>query len=149
MIDIYQIEQGDNLYQIADRFNTTVEEIIKQNNINYPEEISVGTRLVIPQEKEQYFNTYTVEQGDSLYKIAKKYNLNPELLAAFNGLNYDDYIYPNQELMIPKSGYSYYLTADGDTLASVVDTFKGSYDKLLKENKTIYLLPGQLIVNKK
>ena len=105
--------------------------------------------MLIPQEKEQYFNIYTVEKGDSLYKIAKEYNINSELLAAFNGLNYDDYIYPNQEIMIPKKGYSYYLTAKGDTLNGVIDIFKSNKDKLLKENSTIYLLPGQLIVNKK
>ena len=149
MMDIYQIEDGDSLRSIAGRFNTTVDEIIKKNNLSYPDELVIGMRLVIPQDKEAYYNIYTVEKGDSLYKIARKYNINPELLAAFNGLNFDDYIYPNQEIMIPKNGYSYYLTAEGDTLQTVIDTFNSDHDKLLKENTTIYLLPGQLIVNKK
>ena len=129
--------------------NSKVEDILKENNISYPEELMMGTRLVIPQKKESYYNTYTVEKGDNLYKIAKKYNINPELLAAFNGLNYDDYIYPNEQIMIPKNGYSYYLTAEGDTLDTIIDVFNSNQDKILKENKTIYLLPGQLIVNKK
>lgn len=149
MIDIYQIEEGDSLNSVAERFNTSIEQILSQNNISYPEEIEIGTRLVIPQEKESYFNTYTIEKGDTLYKIAREYNLNPELLAAFNGLNLDDYIYPNQEIMIPKKGYSYYLTAEGDTLNGVIDIFQSNKEKLLSENSTIYLLPGQLIVNKK
>ena len=149
MIDIYQIQENDSLKEIAERFNTTVKDILEKNNICYPEEIRVGMRIVIPQAKEQYFNTYTVMKGDSLYKIARKYNINPELLAAFNGLNFDDFIYPNEQIMIPKSGYSYYLTAEGDTLNSVVNVFKSSCDKLLAENETVYLLPGQLIVNKK
>ena len=92
MIDIYQIQENDSLRDIANRFNTTVDDILKVNNIAFPEEILVGMRLVIPQNKEQYFNTYTVSKGDSLYKIARQYNINPELLAAFNGLNFDDYI---------------------------------------------------------
>ena len=149
MMDIYQIQENDSLKSIADRFNTTINAILRENNISYPEEISVGMRLVIPQDKEQYFNTYTVSKGDSLYKIARQYNINPELLAAFNGLNFDDYIYPNEQLMIPKNGYSYYLTAEGDTLDSVISVFNSNQDKLLTENKTIYLLPGQLMVNKK
>ena len=149
MLDIYEIQEEDSLRSIADRFNTTIEDILKENNISYPEELTIGTRLVIPQKEEAYFNTYTIEKGDTLYKVALKYNINPELLAAFNGLNYDDYIYPNQELMIPKNGYSYYLTAKGDTIDSVVKMLNSNEDKLLKENKTIYLLPGQLIVNKK
>ncbi len=149
MMDIYQIQDNDSLKDIANRFNTTVDDILKANNISFPEEIMVGMRLVIPQNKEQYFNTYTVSKGDSLYKIARQYNINPELLAAFNGLNFDDYIYPNEQLMIPKNGYSYYLTAEGDTLDSVLNVFNSNQDKLLTENKTIYLLPGQLMVNKK
>ncbi len=149
MMDIYQIQEGDTLSEIAMRFNTTVDELLRQNNISYPDDLRMGMRLVIPQSKEAYFNTYTVEKGDTLYKIAKDYNINPELLAAFNGLNFDDYIFPNEELMIPKNGYSYYLTTEGDTIDSVVSIFKSNIEKLLKENETIYLLPGQLIVNKK
>ena len=51
--------------------------------------------------------------------------------------------------MIPKSGYSYYITADGDTLDIVKNAFNTTYDKLLDENKTVYLMPEQLIVLKK
>ena len=149
MLDIYQVESSDTLDNIALRFNVSVDELLKANNINYPDIINVGTRLVIPQNKESYYNTYTIEEGDSLYKIARKYNINPELLAALNGLNFDDYIYPNQELLIPKNNYSYYLTTEGDTLNGVADVFKTDINKMLQENKTIYLMPGQLIVNKK
>ena len=70
-------------------------------------------------------------------------------LLAKNGIKKDEYIYPKQELMIPKEGYSYYITAEGDTLREVINVFNTSYEKLLKENKTIYLLPEQLIVLKK
>ena len=58
----------------------------------------------------------TIEKGDNLYSIARRYNINPDLLAILNGLNSDDYIYPNQQILIPKSNYSYYVTKQGDTL---------------------------------
>ncbi len=96
-----------------------------------------------------YFNYYVVLKGDSLYKIAKSYNINPELLAALNGLNLEDYIYPNQELLIPKSGYAYYITSEGDTLDEIIKIFNSNYEKFLQENPTIYLMAGQLLVNKK
>lgn len=96
-----------------------------------------------------YYNYYIVESGDSLYKIGRKYNINPELLAAINGLNMDDYIYPKQQILIPKSGYSYYITKDGDTLDEVIKTFNISTNKLLNDNETIYLMAGQLLINKK
>ena len=60
----------------------------------------------------------------------------------------EDYIYPNQRLIIPKSGYSFYITKDGDTLEIVRDKFNKNMNDILKYNETIYLLPGQLMINK-
>lgn len=97
---------------------------------------------------ESYFTYYKIESGDNLYAIAKKYNINPKLLAAVNGIDDKDYIYPGQELMIPKSGYSYYITGEGDTLKGVADAFRTNTDNMLKFNKTIYLLPEQILVYK-
>ena len=51
--------------------------------------------------------------------------------------------------MIPKSGYSYYITAEGDTLANVSQMFKTKDEELLKQNPTIYLLKDQVLVSKK
>ncbi len=61
----------------------------------------------------------------------------------------NDYIYPNQTILIPKNNYSYYITAEGDTIGEVVKAFNTNIDKFLNENKTIYLMAGQLLVNKK
>lgn len=96
-----------------------------------------------------YFDYYTIEKGDSLYKIGKEYNINPNLLASLNGLDSNDYIYPGQVLLVPNRNYSYYITKSGDTLSSVADTFNISVDKMIKDNKVIYLLDGQMLVKKK
>ena len=92
--------------------------------------------------KETYFDYYTIDKGDNLYKISRKYNINPNLLASLNGLDMNDYIYPGQTLLIPNSNYSYYITKQGDTLDMVSKTFNVSNSKLLDDNKTIYLLEG-------
>ena len=149
MLDVYKIQKGDSLRSIAEKFNVTVEKICEVNKIYYPNELRAGMDIIIPQDKEAYFNTYVIEQGDNLYAIARRYNINPDLLAAMNGLDDDDYIYPNQEILIPKSGYSYYLTAEGDTIDTVANMFKVNKDKVISENQTLYLMPSQLIVNKK
>lgn len=99
-------------------------------------------------EENNYFTYYTIERGDNLYEISKRYNINPKLLAAINGIKDNEYIYPGQELLIPKSGYSYYITAEGDTLSGVTEAFKTTNENLLKFNKTIYLLPEQILVYK-
>ena len=99
-------------------------------------------------ENNTYFTYYTIEKGDNLYEISRKYNINPKLLAAINGIKDNEYIYPGQELMIPKSGYSYYITAEGDTLDGVSTAFRTNIENLLKHNKTIYLIPEQILVYK-
>ena len=96
----------------------------------------------------KYFTVYKIEKGDSIYEIARKYNINPKLLAAINGIKDDEYIYPNQELLIPKSGYSYYITAEGDTLDGVSKAFRTKPENILSYNETIYLLPEQILVYK-
>lgn len=63
-----------------------------------------------------YYSLYEIKKGDSLYKISKEFNVNTKLLAELNGLNMDDYIYPQQVLLIPKRDVSYYITKDGDTI---------------------------------
>ena len=149
MFDSYILNKDESLDSVAKKFNTTVKVLEDLNNIYYPYNLREGMEIIVPEVTKEYFDYYVVLSGDTLYQIAKKYNINPELLANMNGLNMDDYIYPNQELLIPKNGYSYYMTAEGDTLDEVVKIFNSNYQKLLNENKTIYLLAGQLLANKK
>ena len=105
--------------------------------------------ILVPNNNQDYFTYYLVEKGDSLYNIGRKYNINPNLLASINGIDINDYIYPNQQLLIPKKNYSYYITAEGDTIDEVVKVFNTNMNKFMDENKTIYLMKDQLLVNKK
>lgn len=148
MYDKYLIKEGETLEDIASRFNTSVDMILNINDIYSREYLRAGEEIIVPKNQESYFTYYTVNQGDTLYQIARKYNINPSLLALLNGLNMEDYIYPNQRLIIPKSGYSFYITKDGDTLEIVRDKFNKNMNDILKYNETIYLLPGQLMINK-
>lgn len=147
MYDKYTVGYNESLNDIVSRFNTTKEELMSINNLYDEVMLRAGMDIAVPANND-YFTTYTVNSGDNLYAIARRYNINPTLLAALNGLNMDDYIYPNQKIMIPKSGYSFYITKDGDTLSIVADKFKRNADEIIKMNQTIYLLPGQLMINK-
>ena len=119
-------------------------ELLTKNNLSILEiALSVGFN------NQNYFSYYTVEKGDSLYAISRRYNINPELLAGLNGLSMEDYIYPNQEILIPKSGFSYYITKEGDTIDLVAGLFKTSAENVLKNNGIIYLDEGQVLVQPK
>lgn len=149
MFEKYQIKSGDTLSDIANRFNANKEYLLNLNNLYNEMDLRAGMEIIVPKGKEKYFDVYNIKSGDTLYKIAQKYNINPELLANINGLNMADYIYPNQEIIIPKAGYSYYITNEGDTLDLVATKFNTNINKLLNENETIYLLGGQLIVSRR
>ena len=147
MYNKYLIKEGERIDYLANKFNTTIDKLMEINNIYDYRLFKAGREINVPSDND-YFTTYTVNSGDSLYQIARRYNINPTLLAALNGLNMDDYIYPNQKIIIPKSGYSFYITKEGDTLELVGKKFNRNLKDLLELNKTIYLLPGQLMINK-
>lgn len=148
MFEKYRIKQGESISDVAKKFKTNEMYLKEINNIYYNDLLRAGTDLIVPKNSEQYYNTYIIEKGDSLYKIARKYNINPELLSSMNGLDEEDYIYPGQEILIPKSGYSYYITKDGDTVDTIVDRFGTTKESFYSNNPTVYLMAGQLLVNK-
>ena len=148
MYDKYLIQHGDTLRSIAEKFNTNETILMDLNNMPFQDYYKEGREIIVPINKEKYFEYYTIQKGDTIYGIARQYNINPELLSLLNGLNANDYIYPNQQIIIPKSNYSYYVTTDGDTIDTVSNKFNITHNELLEANETIYLLPGQLVVKK-
>lgn len=96
-----------------------------------------------------FYDIYEIKKGDTLYKISKEFNVNTKLLAELNGLKLDDYIYAGDAVLIPKKDVSYYITKDGDTLYTVSKIFNVSEKDLVDQNKTIYLLPEQMIYYKR
>ena len=146
MYKIYTIEYGDTLDSIANKFSTTksfLERINSSLTNIYP-----GFEIIVPISSNSPFETYIVKKGDNIYEISKEYGTNYKEILLLNGLEENDYIYPNETIMVPKQGYSYYITKAGDTLNLVANTFNTNVSNLLKNNETIYLQEGQLIVNK-
>lgn len=65
--NIYVVKKGDTLSKIAKKFGTTVDAIVKMNNIINPDLIIVGQKLKL------HTFTYKVKKGDTLSKIARRY----------------------------------------------------------------------------
>lgn len=149
MFDKYRVKANESLEDIARKFHTNRSYLEDLNNLYFNESLREGMDIIVPKNKEKYFDTYTINIGDSLYAISRKYNINPELLAALNGLNMDDYIYPNQVILLPVANYSYYITKDGDTLDITAQMFKKTKEAVIRENETIYLMPGQILVSER
>ena len=149
MYKIYQIEYGDTLNIIADKTNTTIDNIKKINGINDDYEVYAGNLIIVPNNSNDIFTTYIVQNGDNIYTIARMYNIDPMTLLMINGLNNDDYIYPNQEMMVPNNDVSIYITKEGDTIDTVLNNFGIDIETLVKENNKIFLETDQLLVHKK
>lgn len=148
MYEIYTVSNIDTLESIAKKYGTT-EEILAQINgfpTNY--QLKPQTEIIVPTETNQTYKYYTVKKGDNVYQIAKKHNVDYDLLLKLNGLDKDDYIYPNQTLLLPKTGLTVYLTKQGDTLSDVAENLNTNIEELLKENQRIYLAPEQILIFK-
>lgn len=146
MYDTYVVSKNDTIDSISLKYNTSPEVLYQLNGYKF--ELEPGMTIVVPRVSSKYFDYYTVTKGDTLYKIATDNNIDPSLLAQLNGINQNDYIYPNQVLLVPKNGTILYITAVGDTLAEVAMGLKANILELVGQNNKIYLQPEQLIVYK-
>lgn len=149
MYKIYQIEYGDTLDKIADKSGTTVDNIKQINGLRLDSDLIVGNLIIVPKMEDRIFEKYIVKKGDSIYSIARMFNVEPSVLYALNGLDKDDYIYPNQELIVPNRDVIMYITKPGDTIDSVINNLGIDANTLNNENSRLYLVEEQLVVHKK
>lgn len=146
MYEVYQIKDGDTIDSIAKNYGTTAG-VLKQINGNYSDSyIKSGNQIVVPIEKVQPYQYYTVKKGDNMYEIAKSNDVDYTLLLQINGLDEGDYIYPNQTILIPKKGIKIYMTKNNDTLDLVANKMGVSLDELVRNNKNIYLRDEQILI---
>ncbi|MBM7581883.1 LysM repeat protein [Caldicoprobacter guelmensis] len=154
----YIVQPGDTLYKIARKFNTTVEAILAANNIPNPNRIYPGQLIEIPEEpapptKGFY---YIVQPGDTLYKIAQRYNIPLAELIRANQIPPPYIIYPGQRIFIPgveppkpPPGGKVYIVQPGDTLYSIAEKFNVPLDALIRLNnipRPDLIYPGQRLL---
>ncbi len=105
----YTVKRGDNLYRIARRFGTTVNSIVKLNNIKNPNLIFPGQRLLLrrnvrPNDTHAVgFTFYRVGRGDNLTYIANRYRTTVANIVRLNNIKNPNLIFSGQILKIPNS----------------------------------------------
>lgn len=149
MYQIYQVAPNDTIVSIAGKFNTTIDEIRKINGMNLNTMLMPGNYIVVPNVRNDLYIRYTVVKGDNLYSIAQNNGTTVQTLVAINGLEENAFIYPNQEILIPRRDLGIYVTVEDDTLSGVSEKSGVSIEDLIRENQRLYLLPEQIIVYKK
>lgn len=165
----YVVKSGDTLYSIARRFNTTVAELKRLNNLS-SDILTIGSRLLISEIEELPVTTYKVVRGDTLYSIAQKYNTTINAIKELNNLT-SNTISIGQELYIPTldipnvpiepefppendniiTDTDIYIVKRGDSLWKIAKDFNTTVEELINLNNlsTINLQIGdQLLVPK-
>jgi LysM repeat protein len=108
------VRPGENLYRIALRYGTTILALASANGIAEPTQIRVGQTLVIPGDSSgsptsssppttTAGQTHTVQRGETLSAIARRYSVSVWVLARANSLANPSLIVTGQVLVIPGS----------------------------------------------
>ncbi len=109
----YKVQKGDTLQKIAKKFKTTVKSIQSTNSIK---NIKVGMNIEIPVKQsiksskktanktvsisKTSYITYKVKKGDTIYKLASKYDTQPQSIIKLNNIKT---LKPGQTIKIPRS----------------------------------------------
>jgi len=115
----HQIKAGDTLGKLARKYRIQIDDIITLNNIKNPRALKVGQNLILPLQENftslpvdsladnyqrSYRKTYTVRNGDSLWKIAKRFGVTEKQLRVWNRLGWSNMLRPGQKLAVSKPG---------------------------------------------
>lgn len=151
----YMVQEGDSLWDIARQFDLDLEKLQQLNdlttNVIYP-----GDRILLadaqPAAAEFY---YQVRSGDSLWAIARKYNVAPVQIRNWNNLH-DDLIHPGNKLLLKVADTeeptvdTFYQVRSGDSLWIIAKRHNISPDQIKRWNNmkdnTIY--PGNRLLLK-
>lgn len=150
----YIVKKGDSLYSIANKYNTTVDELKRINNLT-SNILRIGQVLKLPSdkvsdvEKEENTISYTVQKGDSLYSIARKYSTTIDKIKDLNNLT-TNLLSIGQVLLIPTDTNleTTYTVQKGDSLYSIAKKYDTTVDRLKQLNNlsSNLLSIGQMLI---
>ena len=144
---LMKLKLGDTLYGVARIYGVTVDELKKDNNLTN-NILTVGQVLNIPNQTGTAGNSYTVQSGDSLYSIARRFNTTVDELKTINNLT-SDILSIGQKLLIPSSTERTYIVKSGDSLWKISREFGVSVNEIRKLNNLtsdILTIGQQLII---
>ena len=91
------VGRGDTVYELAQRYNVPMREVIELNRLSPPYALAVGQRLRLPTAR-----FYTVQRGDTMYGISRMHQVGMSELARANGLQEPYAIRVGQQLQLPR-----------------------------------------------
>lgn len=133
---IYIVKAGDTLYKIANMYGMSVNELKNLNNLT-SNTLTIGQRLRVQNIEMPSANTYIVKAGDSLYSIAKQFNISVDELKRTNNKT-SNLLNIGEILTIPlnndTSSSNTYIVQPGDSLYAIASKFNITVDQLKAAN---------------
>jgi membrane-bound lytic murein transglycosylase D len=112
----HKVKSGDTLLALSKRYGVRVADIERLNSIRNARTLQIGADLVVPlnpdlngstplaELKDDYKrskqSSYTVRNGDSLWKISQKFDVTEKQLRVWNKLGWSNVIRPGQRLVV-------------------------------------------------
>jgi len=145
--ELYQVKSGDTLYSIANKYNIGVNELKAINDL-VNNNLSIGQLLTVPSGL-SLVNSYVVEKGDTLYSIAKNFDISVNKLKEYNNLS-SNLLSVGQKILIPIEEDTTYVVKSGDTLYSISREYNTTVDNLKRLNNLTSntLSVGQILIVK-
>jgi len=151
------VPAGTSLYYVSKILNMPYEELREYNlHLKYSFTPPYKYYIYIPYDKlaefrikfhpKSFFYVYRVKKGDTLIKIARKYNVSVRMLKDFNKVG--RYLRRGQKIIVPLSSvYVTYKVKKGDTLRKIAREFGIDYKKIKKANalKNSNIRVGQIL----
>lgn len=147
MYQVYQIKNGETIESIAKKLNTTSDELRRLNGIGDNATIREGSYIIIPNNNNDInfnytdpnYKKYIVQKGDNIYKIARENNVDYGTLLKLNGLKNDEYIYPNQEIILPIKNT--YVTSENEKISDILNKL----NLKMSDIEDLYVVEDQVI----
>lgn len=102
----HQVKDGENLFRISRRYNISLEELCRINNLKQDSVIKEGTVLKVPAQNTPAVTDYVVQKGDNLFRIGLKYNITVNRLCTINNFDENVVLYPGKIIKVPDTSAS-------------------------------------------
>ena len=99
----HKVIKGDTLWSISKQYNISLELILAFNNIKNKDSLSIGQIVKIPQDNLSAadYALHIVKKGETLWTIARQYNLTMDSILTTNNITNPELIYIGQQIKIP------------------------------------------------
>lgn len=104
---VHTVSEGDTVWNISQRYEVVMQDIIYVNNLHPPYNLAVGQRLKLPPPQ-----NYRVRAGDNLYAVSRTFNISQTELARMNRMKAPYVIRPGDRLRLPSVAGRVYREPD-------------------------------------